>query len=161
MADVITASEARIFIGPAVTEAQADSLAEFEALTPWTEIELVESISDFGDEASDVSFAALKDGRMRHAKGVRDAGTATVVVAHDPLDDGQAAMAAAQATNNNYAIKVILPDAPTELYSNTIKYFRALVRSDKQGQLVSDQVVKVTYMLGINSEVFVDPAALI
>ena len=52
-------------------------------------------VGEFGDQSNDVTFAAIGDSRVRHAKGARDAGTLSLTCAHDPLDAGQAAMEAA------------------------------------------------------------------
>lgn len=156
---IITASGTRVYIGAAVTDAQADSLAEFEAMTGWTEIGLIESVGEFGDQSNDVSFAAIGDGRMRHAKGARDAGSMTLTCAHDPLDAGQAAVEAAEGTNDNYAFKVTIPDAPTGAYTDTAIYFRGLVRSKRKNIGSNDNVVRNTYEVGVNSELFTDPAS--
>lgn len=158
--DIITASGTRVYIGDAVTSTEADSLAEFQGLSPWTEIGLIESLGEFGDASSDVSFAAIGDGRMRHAKGARDAGSMTITVAHTPEDQGQAAIEVAEGTNNNYAFKVVVPDAPTGAWSDTIIYFRGLVRSKRKNIGSNDNVVRNVYEVGINSELFTDPAAL-
>lgn len=161
MGDIITASGTKIYIGPAVTQAQADTLAEFQAITPWSEIGLVESLGEFGDSANDVTFAALGDARIRHAKGARDGGQMPITVAHDPTDLGQLAAEAAEATNNNYAFKVVLPDAPTELYADSVYYFRGLVQSKRKNVGTNDNVIRNTYNVGINSEIFSDPASLL
>jgi hypothetical protein len=158
MGDIITASGARIYIGSAVAS-DVDTLAEFSAMSGWTEIGLVESLGEYGDESSTVTFAALGDGRMRKAKGARDAGVLALTVGHDPTDTGQAAIEAAEATNNNYAFKVVLPDSPTDLYSDTIQYFRALVMSKRLNVGENDNVVRKTFNVGINSEIFTDPAS--
>jgi hypothetical protein len=149
--DITTASGTRVFIGPAATS-DVDTLVEFAALS-YTEIGLVESISEFGDESADVAFAAIGDSRTRHAKGARDAGTMTVVCAHDPTDVGQAAFSAAQQTNDNYAFRVILSDSPTANYSDTNMYFRGLVRSAKRNIGTNDNVIRNTYAVGINSPI--------
>lgn len=157
---IITASGTKIYIGAAVTEAEADSLPEFQAMTGWAEIGLVESIGDFGDTSSAVNFAAIGDGRVRKAKGARDAGTLPVTVAHDPLDAGQAAVEAAEATNDDFAFKVVLPDSPTPSYSDTVYYFRGLVMSKAASIGTNDKVVTKTYNIGVDSEIFTDPATL-
>lgn len=156
--DIVTASGTRVYIGPAST-ADTDTLTEFEALS-WTEIGLIESVGEFGDQSSDVSFAAIGDGRMRHAKGARDAGTMTLTCAHDPTDVGQGALEDAEATNDNYAFKVVLPDAPTAQYSDTIIYFRGLVRSKRKNIGTNDNVIRNTFEVGINSQLFTDEAAI-
>jgi hypothetical protein len=156
---IITGSGAKIYIGPAVTEAAADTLAEFEALS-YQEIGQVISIGAFGDAANDVSVSILGDARVRHAKGARDAGSMTVTVAHDPLDVGQGATEDAERTNDEYAVKVLWPDAPTGAYSDTLKYFRALVKTQRSSDITNDGVLQKTYEFGINSEIFTDEAAI-
>lgn len=157
MGDIITASGTRAYIGAAVTSA-IDSLAEFEAVSGWVEIGLIESVGEYGDEANEVTFAAIGDSRVRRSKGARNAGMLAMVCAHDPTDVGQAAAKAAEATNNNYAFKIVLPDGPAG-YSDTIQYFRGLVMSKRLNVGNNDNVVRITFNVGINSEVFEDPAS--
>lgn len=158
--DIVTASGTRVYIGPAVTAAQSDTLAEFQAISAWVEVGLVESVGEFGDQANDVTFAALGDNRTRHAKGARDAGTMPITVAHDPTDVGQAALAAAEATNDNYAFRITLPDGPVG-FSDTEQYFRGLVQSKRKNVGNNDNVIRNTYNIGINSEIFEALAASI
>lgn len=157
MGDIITASGTRVYIGNGVTSA-VDTVAEFEATSIWTEIGLVESVGEFGDESSAVTFEALGDGRVRKSKGARDAGTMAVVVAHDPTDAGQALMETAEATNDNYSFKVVLPDGPVG-YSDTILYFRGLVMGKRKNIGNNANVVRNSYNVGINSEIFINPAS--
>jgi hypothetical protein len=157
MGDIITASGTRVYIGAAVTSV-VDSVAEFEGISGWTEIGLIESLGEYGDQSNDVTFAAIGDSRVRHAKGARDAGMLQITCAHDPLDTGQAAVEAAEATNNNYAFKIVLPDGPAG-YSDTIQYFRGLVMSKRLNVGSNDNVVRVQYNVGVNSEIFEDPAS--
>lgn len=152
MGDIITSSGTHIYIGPAVTSAQSDTLGEFQALTPWVEVGLVESIAAFGDKSNSVTFAAINDARQRKAKGIRDAGDVDVVVAHDPTDTGQDAMEAAEAATAKYAFKVVLPDS-----ANTIKYFSAYVMGAPLNIGGSDNVVRKTYTLAIDSAIYSDP----
>lgn len=160
MGDIITASGTRVYIGPAVTSTSADTLAEFEAISGWTEIGLIESVGEFGDMSSDVTFAAIGDGRMRHTKGARDAGTMTLTCGHDPIDAGQLALEVAEATSDRYAFRVVLPDSPSASYSDSQYYFRGLVRSKRKNIGSNDNVVRNTYEIGIDSEIFSDPATL-
>jgi hypothetical protein len=158
MGDIVTASGTRYFIGPAGTSAQFDTLAEFEAVSVWTEIGLVENGGEYGDEASAVTGAALGDGRIRKAKGARDAGTLALVCFHDPLDPGQAALVAAEQTNDNYVFKVVLPDGPVG-FSDSIEYFRGLVMSRRKQVNTNDNIIRLMVNIGINSEIFSDPAS--
>lgn len=157
MGDIVTASGTRFYIGAAATDT-IDSIEEFEGLSGWVEVGLIESLGEFGDQANDVTFAAIGDSRVRHAKGARDAGTLALTCAHDPLDVGQAALEAAEATNNNYMFKVVLPDGPAG-YSDTIQYFRGLVMSKRKNVGTNDNVIRNTYNIGINSEIYENPAS--
>lgn len=159
MGDIITASGTRIYISGSAVASTVDTLAEFEAITVWTEIGMVENLGEYGDESQAVTGAVIGDSRTRKAKGARDAGTVPITVFHDPLDAGQAAMEAAEGTNDNYAFKVVIPDSPTASYSDTIEYFRGLVMSKRKNIGTNDNIVRKTYNVGINSEIFSDPAS--
>lgn len=151
MADIITSSGTRIYIGAAGVSTAYDTLAEFLAVSAWTEVGLVESIGEFGDKSNTVTFAAINDSRMRKAKGVKDAGEFTITVAHDPSDLGQLAMEAAQASTSNFIFKVVLPDVGA-----TAKYFLGLVQSQPLNIGGNDNVVRKNYVVAINSEIFTD-----
>src|SRR5690606_15599883 len=91
-----TGAGTRISIGARLTSdlpaVQADAITLLEGLT-YVEVGEVESVGDYGDEASDVSFTGLSDGRVRHLKGAFDAGVMSIVVGLDAGDAGQVAMA--------------------------------------------------------------------
>ncbi len=159
MGDIVTASGSRIFIGPAIAST-IDTLAEFQALSAWTEVGLIEDLGEDGDEASAVTGESVGDGRVRKAKGSRDAGTKTVVCFHDPLDAGQIQMSSAQQdTTNNYAFKEVLNDGPVG-YNDTIRYFRGLVMSERQRKGTNNNIVRNTYNVAINSAIYTDVASV-
>lgn len=149
MGDIFTASGTKIFIGPSTATTPADAAA-YAALT-WTEVGLVETIGEYGDESSAVTFAALGDGRMRKGKGARDAGTLAVTVAHDPTDVGQQALEAAEGTNNNFVFKVVLPNRLTASGTDEINYFKGLVMSKRLNVGGNDNVVRRTFSIAVNS----------
>ena len=149
---IVTATGAKLSIGTSVLET-VDTTVEFAALT-YTEIGLIENLGEVGDESSSVTFAALGDGRIRKAKGARDAGTMAVTVAHDPADTGQIAMEAAEGTNLNFAFKLELPDKPNATGTNSIMYFRGLVMSKRRNVGTNDNVIRRTYNLGVNSQIY-------
>lgn len=154
MADIFTATGAKLYIGPSVTSA-TDTASEYAALTPWTEVGMIETLGEFGDESSEVTFAVLGDGRIRKAKGARNAGTLAITVGHVADDTGQAAMIAAEATYSNYAFKVVLPNRLNATGTDEIQYFRGLVMSKRQNVGGNDNVVRRTFNLGVNSEIVV------
>jgi hypothetical protein len=153
---VVTASGTQVFIGAAVQQIEADTLIEFQAMSNWTLNGEVESVGEFGDQANDVTFASLGDARVRHAKGARDAGTMALVCGHDPTDVGQIAVDAAEQTKSNFAWRVILPDAPTGTFQNTVYYFRGLVASRRKNIGSNDNIVRVNFNVLVNSEIFTD-----
>lgn len=159
MGDIQTTSGARFFISNSSITSAIDSIAEFEATSQWIEVGLVEDLGELGDEASAVTGAAIGDGRIRKAKGARDAGTLAVICFHDPIDVGQLALIAAEGTNNNYGFKIILPDSPSQAYSDTIQYFRGLVMSKRLRLGTNDNIMRRMVNIGVNSEVFEDPAS--
>lgn len=153
---ITTASGTKFWIGPSVLDT-TDSASEFASLA-WVEVGLVETYGEVGDESSAVTFAAVGDGRIRKAKGARDAGTMALTVAHDPLDAGQLALIAAEGTNNNYAFKMEMPDKPNASGTNTIVYFRGLVMSKRANVGGNDNVIRRTFNIGVNSPLYEVPA---
>lgn len=158
MGDIVTTSGSRFFIGPA-SDSTVDTLAEFQAISGWTEIGLIEDLGEDGDEASAVTGASIGDARVRKAKGARDAGTKTIICFHDPLDAGQAAIELAEQDNNNYAFKQIISDGPAG-YNDTIEYFRGLVMSRRKRFGTNDTIIRNVYAIGINSAIYTDPASV-
>lgn len=158
MGDVITASGTKVYIGPAVSAGASDSLAEFKALTGYVEVGLTESLGEFGDEASSVKFSSLNDARTRKAKGVRDAGTLALTVGRDTTDAGQDALIAAEGTNNKFAFKVVYPDRLTPGGTDSVEFFRALVLSKRTNVGSADNIVRRSFMLDIDSEIFSEDA---
>ena len=110
--DIQTTSGTKFYISTAAAASTVDTLAEYEALT-WTEVGEIEDLGNVGDVSTEVTGAAIGDGRIRKAKGARNAGTMNVICFDTvPLDAGQLAVIDAEATNDNYAFKIELPDAP-------------------------------------------------
>lgn len=157
MGDIITASGTRVYVG-AIASSDIDSIEEFEAISGWSEIGLIESVGEFGDTSQLVTFEALGDGRVRKSKGSRNSGVISIVAAHDPLDAGQAAMRAAQRTASKYAFKLVLPDGPAG-YSDTILYARGLVMGDPLNVGNNNNVVRRTFNVELDSEIFENPAS--
>lgn len=155
---ITTASESKVFVCVTPALPATDTAAEYAALT-WVEIGEVEDMGEFGDESSDVTFSAVSDGRVRHLKGVRDAGTLALVCGRDPLDAGQVALKAAEKTKFSYPIKVQAADAPSEDYTDSVYYFNAKIMSARDNYGSVDNVVRTTFNLGIDSKIIEVPSA--
>lgn len=159
MGDIVTTSGSRFYISPTSATSVLDSLPEFEAISNWVLVGLVEDLGEVGDESTAVTGAAISDGRIRKAKGARDAGTQAVICFHDPLDAGQLALINAEATSFNFPFKIELSDAPSEAYSPTVQYYRGLVMGKRLRMGTNDNIMRRTFNIGVNSEVFEDVAS--
>lgn len=155
---ISTSSGAKFFIGP--VNSTADIESEFEALT-YTEVGEVESVSEFGDQASTVTAQTLADARVRKRKGTRDAGDITVVCLHDPLDAGQLALVAAEKTYFTYAIKVELADAADANDTDTVFYFLALIASTRLSGLQPNEITKRNFVALIDSAILELPSEVV
>jgi hypothetical protein len=158
MGDIVTASGSRFFIGPAIAST-IDTLAEFQAISGWTEVGLIEDLGQDGDQSTAVTGESVGDSRVRKAKGSRNAGTKTIVCFHDPLDAGQLAMEVAEQDSNNFAFKEVLNDGPVG-YNDTVRYFRGLVMSRRQNKGTNNNIIRNTYDVEINSAIMSDPASV-
>jgi hypothetical protein len=151
MADVFTATGAKVFIAPSQATTPANAAA-YAALT-WTEITMLESIGEYGDQSTVVTAAVIGDGRMRKAKGARDAGETPLVVFPIYADAGQAALIAAEATYSLYPIKIVLPNRLSSGGTDQIDYFMALVTSKRKNVGANDNIVRETHTLAVNSAI--------
>lgn len=149
---ITTASESKVFICSTPWVNTLEDAADYAALT-WIEVGEVEDMGEFGDESSDVTFSSIGDGRTRHLKGVRDAGTLSLVCGRDPLDAGQVALKAAEKTKFSYPIKIEAADAPSADYSDSVYYFGAKIMSARDNYGTVDNVVRSTFQLGIDTEI--------
>ena len=159
MSNITTTSGAKLYIG--TTTLPGSGSPPFDpADDSYVEIGTIENLGELGDESNLVNFAAIGDARVRKLKGARDGGTMTVVVGRDPLDPGQAAMRAAEATKYEYNFKLVEADAPTEDYDDSVSYFRGLVSSQRKNLGGNDDVTKRTFNIAVNSAVNEIEAAL-
>ena len=143
-----TASGAKLFI--ATTTATPANLAAYQALV-WTEVKEVEDLGEFGDEAEQIKFTALSDGRTRTLKGPRDAGAMAIVVGSDLLDAGQTAMEAAEASTLDHNFKIELNDAITLAGDPSEHYFHGKVFSKRMNVGNASNVIRRNFSIGVNS----------
>jgi len=145
----------RVFIGPVAT---SDDTSTYAALTGYVEIAEVESIGEFGDAASPITFTSLSKARVRKRKGARDAGDVSIVCANVPEDLGQLAAIAAEGTKFRYAIKIVANDAASEDHTDSEFYFGALVMSKRVNVGASNAVNKRTFNLAIDTDIHEVPS---
>ncbi len=147
---IFTANGTTISIGP-VQAAEPANAAAYGALA-WSAIGYVESLGDFGDESSAVNFSVIGDGRVRKAKGARDAGTLPLVTAYIADDVGQLALIAGEATTGTYPFKVVLPNKITAGGTGEIKYFLALVQGKRLSVGGNDNIARLNFGLNITTK---------
>ncbi|WP_297803403.1 phage tail tube protein [uncultured Brevundimonas sp.] len=148
---------AKVYIGPTT----AASTASAYAALAYKEIKNVETIGGFGDTASVIEFTSLGDARVRKRKGVRNAGDMTITVANDPLDQGQRAVVAAEATEFPYAFKVVLADGADSNDTDSTFYFHALVGGVPLSDLSANEIVKRAFSLLIDSPIIEVPSTAV
>ena len=156
---VATGAGCKIYISSATST--ASNQGEFEALT-WIELEQTESIGEFGDTTTPVTFIGLGDARVQKIKGSLDAGTLSVVSAFNEAADGspitgqfQMLQAANDTTSSNYGFKIALNDATTgsPLGTDTTFYFNGQVGTFVRSVPGADEILRVTSEVRINSAI--------
>lgn len=154
---VFTAAGSKLYIG-SPNQDRNTVLADYVA-DSYIEVGEIEDMGEFGDEAEIVPFTSLQDGRTRKFKGSRDAGTMTLVVGDDMLDEGQVALEAAEAESLNYNFYVELNDAVTIGGTNSKHYFIAMVTSKRRNVGNANNIVRRNFALGVNSAIIAsDPS---
>ena len=157
--DIQTTSGSKFWISDGATAATTDTLAEYEALT-WVEVGMIEDLGSVGDVSTEVTGASIGDGRVRKAKGARNAGTMNIICFHDWTDVGQLALIEAEGTNDNYAFKIELADGPPSPGTNSFQYFRGLVMSKEMRLGTNDNIMRRAFNVGVNSPIIEDIATV-
>ena len=104
----------KIFMGPALNIVPDDAditVASFASVT-WTEIKGWSTQGSVGDASQLITEAVISSGRDWKGKGTKNAGSMQNEFVILPQDVGQIALIAAQATDYNYPIKIVMDDAP-------------------------------------------------
>ncbi len=151
-----TSAGTKVYIGPVTT---ATSKAALAALT-YVEIKNVEGLGEIGPQSTDTTFTPLDGTAVQHLKGSTDYGATAVGVGRDPLDPGQVALKAAAATYFEYALKIVLKDAPDEDHTDSVIYVRGPVMSGRLNLGGANPVTMAAYSVG-NNVWIEDPAAVI
>lgn len=151
--DLTSAIGAAIFIGPKANTAA--TLAEYDALSGWMEIAVVESFPALGVNYEIGSFTPVKTGAKRKYKGARDDGDLGLSCAFIEDDAGQAAvLAAAEDAQGTYPFKVVLGNDPGGTGSKpTRRYFRGLVTSAQLVPGKTGDPVKLDFKVAIDGGV--------
>jgi hypothetical protein len=156
--EIRTLAGAKVFIGTeGFVPSPPDDPSAYEADT-WTEIGGIETLFEYGDSANEVEQILIGDNRVRKAKGARNAGGGDLICANFPNDPGHIIMNEAVLSNLNYPIKVTYNDKITALGNGSTDYFRVLVMSARRQGGGADDPDRISFMMGINTEITTSPA---
>lgn len=152
---VYAVAGAKIYIGGVLpAEAGAMVAGDFTSQT-WVEIDGWETMGEFGDSAEVIRTQLINRGRVIKQKGPRDAGTMQNTFVVVPGDDGQEDLRQAEATQNEYAFRIVWDDKPNSNVgsSATTQYFCALVNGARTAGGGAATARKFTTILDINSNI--------
>lgn len=158
---VNTGAGTRVFIGTKLSAAlsgvEATDLTALKAVgITYTEIGELESIGDYGDQLSDVSYTALANSRVTHLKGLADGGTVDLTIAFDAGDAGQTALVTASKDRSGYyylyPIKIEYEDGLTD-------YIVVAVQGIRKQPGSGNDVVRRVVTVAVNSPVIEDDGA--
>lgn len=150
-------AKSKVYIG---TNDRASDLTEYAA-DNWTEIKETEDLGEWGAQAEELAFSNVGDSHVRRLKGVIDSGTMELICARDPMDPGQNKARAAVSDELPYNFKVVLADKPTANGTPTTFYFSAIVLSARNNLGQGNNIVRTTFTVGIDGQIFEIPAAAV
>lgn len=151
----------KLFISPVPVVADTinamsdgNAITFFQGISDWIEVEELEDLGTAGDTSEAITFTAINNSRVRKLKGPKDAGTQSVVVGRDPLDDGQEALIVAEGTDYNYAFRLVLNDARSPNHSKSEMFYAGMVMSKATNLGNVSNVVRRNFDIGINTGVY-------
>ncbi len=153
MGILVPTAGSKLFIGSApMAFDSTDLVASDFASATWTEIGGHTDLGSSGDTSELITSNQIAISRTRKAKGVRNAGSKTIVMDFDPSDAGQLALLAAEKTNDSYPFKMELSDAPAG-GTPSIRYFLAFVMSHEEQFGEANNNVKISVTLEVDSNI--------
>ncbi len=151
-AGIFATAGAKLYIGNAQAAQTADFVLGDFAGQSWVSVAWLENIGSFGDEATEITFDAIDQGRTQKLKGTRNAGNMEVITGAEYDDPGQINIRAAEATPLDYAFKVEFDDAPIA-GTPSERYFIAKVMSAREQLDTANNVIRLQATLGVNSNI--------
>jgi hypothetical protein len=150
---IFATAGSKIYIGSVLAAKLVDFVVGDFAGQSWVEIGWAEAIGEFGDEASEITFDAIGQGRTQKLKGSRNAGTMAARFGVDTSDTGQIAVRAAELGPQDYAFRIDFNDALTQSGTPSQRYFVGKVMSAREVLDTSNNVVRLNASIGVNSNV--------
>ena len=157
--DLITAKGTKVFIakGANLLPATYDA-AGYDALE-WLEIGMIESVGEFGPDATIGTFTPIGTGVACKFMGTSDNGEIPLTIAKTANDTGLAALIARQGNPASVAMKIQMSKVGTTTAGHTIPakfqryFFPGLVKGARVTLGTGDDVAKVTTSLAINGAI--------
>lgn len=147
---IFATAGSRLYIGEAIDDKDVDFvLADFNSQS-WVEIGGLTNLGELGDTAELITANIIALGRTKKVKGTRNAGSMAIVAAHDAQNEGQQLLRSAEATENNYAFKLVFNDAPVD-GTPSERQFIALVMGARNQFNEANSVMNLMGALEINS----------
>lgn len=126
----------------------------------WVEIGSVETVGRIGGSAEMIDITPMRAGNPDHGyitrmKGLIDHGYMEITAAIDATDAGQAALRALERDPENYAFRVIFPDAPASGVDPTpsVRYFLGLLAGIEEVLDQANSVARIAARIAINSNI--------
>lgn len=159
MTIIHSAAGSEIFIGPA--NSVADDETAYTALTPYKKITGAGGLGDFGPSAALITWEGLDDEYVTKAKGIRNAGAVQLQVAWNPLDPGQQALIAAEATKFMFAFKTTAADAADVNDTDSMWFYKALVMTAVVARTGPNNVMTLTCNCEISGRIVPLPSEVV
>jgi len=152
MAELFAVAGSTIAIGGVLETKAANFTSSDFASQTWQLIDGWETCGAIGDTSEAITTSLINRGRAIKQKGVKNAGAWENNFANLPEDDGQIDLVAAEATQNNYAFRVVWASGETW-------YFIGLVMSKNKAGGGANTVDMRNFNIEVNSNIVEVPAA--
>lgn len=150
----------KVYIGGVAPAGDVSAIA-YAALS-WVEIKDIETFSGLKKSSNDVNFTPLS-GDEETRKGARKAVEAMITCGRNPIDPGQIAADAAEASRFKYAFKVTFEDAEDGNDTDSVVYWKALVMDSGPSNVGggNDMTKREFRLRGKSADIFEDPSTAV
>jgi hypothetical protein len=124
---VAPASQVGVVVSISAAAPATEDASGYAALS-WTEVGRVQMVPETGDSSEDGTVVTLKDGRVEHFNGARDAGSLVIPYVFVTDDAGQVIVRAGENGSTEHSLKIEDPDGTINYYVGVIGPVRDTVR---------------------------------
>lgn len=152
MSHLFATAGAKLYIGGVKAFNGADLIVSDFSGQTWTLISGTTNLGSTGDTSELLDSGHTDSGRVRKAKGLRNAGALQVIADLDYADAGQLAVVAAEKEDGTFAFRLVFNDAPAG-GTPSERLFVALVQSATEELNEANNVMKLNATLEIDSNI--------